>query len=107
MEVLRLPISASQREANLRWLHFLSSLASISSSDLARGAQSAWDMLHEEESLVHITTSSADLDNIWVVEYIAKKSLKLVGFTSSVGQFVHSIIFTVGGVPGIGKTQLG
>lgn len=28
------------------------------------GAQNAWDMLHDEESLMHITTSSADLDNI-------------------------------------------
>lgn len=28
------------------------------------GAQNAWDMLHEEESLTHITTSCADLDGI-------------------------------------------
>ena len=28
------------------------------------GAQSAWDMLQEEEVLVRITTSCADLDNI-------------------------------------------
>ena len=28
------------------------------------GAQSAWDMLQEEETLVRITTACADLDNI-------------------------------------------
>lgn len=28
------------------------------------GAQTAWDMLHEEELLTRITTSSVDIDNI-------------------------------------------
>lgn len=31
---------------------------------IVTGAQSAWDMLQEEETIVHITTSCADLDNI-------------------------------------------
>ncbi|PWA64663.1 RAS associated with diabetes protein 51C [Artemisia annua] len=30
-----------------------------------KGAQSAWDMLQEEETLVRFTTSCADLDNIF------------------------------------------
>ncbi|KAE8679505.1 DNA repair protein RAD51-like protein 3 [Hibiscus syriacus] len=123
MEVLRLPISASQRGKLISAGYTsLSSISSISSSDLARdlkvseteameilkvasqsrgaetsnasssvveGAQSAWDMLHDEESLVHITTSSADLDNI-------------------LGGGIHCKEVTeIGGVPGIGKTQLG
>ncbi|WRX09658.1 DNA recombination and repair protein Rad51-like [Theobroma cacao] len=125
MEIWRLPISASQRGKLISAGYTtLSSLSSISSSDLAReskvsesealdilkfashshsggwemssgncsifeGAQNAWDMLHEEESLVHITTSSADLDNI-------------------LGGGIHCKEVTeIGGVPGIGKTQLG
>ncbi|CAN0889843.1 DNA repair protein RAD51 homolog 3 [Linum grandiflorum] len=31
---------------------------------LVNGAQNAWDILHEEESMTRITTSCADLDNI-------------------------------------------
>ncbi|XP_040954264.1 DNA repair protein RAD51 homolog 3 isoform X1 [Gossypium hirsutum] len=132
MEIWRLPISASQRGKLISAGYTsLSSLSSISSSDLARelkvseseamnilkvashsrgsetsnascsivevldtfqwwaGAQSAWDMLHDEESLMHITTSSADLDNI-------------------LGGGIHCKEVTeIGGVPGIGKTQLG
>ncbi|KAG8486367.1 hypothetical protein CXB51_019830 [Gossypium anomalum] len=154
MEIWRLPISASQRGKLISAGYTsLSSLSSISSSDLARelkvseseamnilnvashsrgpetsnascsiveGAQSAWDMLHDEESLMHITTSSADLDNILgggihckEVTEIGWSSLSLIvnsvlkyKLTTAFGS--ESIIFMlIGGVPGIGKTQLG
>ncbi|OMO78567.1 hypothetical protein CCACVL1_14294 [Corchorus capsularis] len=125
MEICRLPISASQRGKLISAGYTsLSSLSSISASYLAGelkvtesealgilnvashshcggsemssgkssiidGAQSAWDMFHEENSLMHITTSSADLDNI-------------------LGGGIHCKEVTeIGGVPGIGKTQLG
>ncbi|KAG2729669.1 hypothetical protein I3760_01G261000 [Carya illinoinensis] len=111
MEVGRLPISASQRGKLISAGYTtLSSLSSLSPSDLAldlriseneaaeilkvaslgsrldepeggraivNGAQTAWDMLHEDEMFPRITTSCLDLDNV------------------------------LGGVPGIGKTQLG
>ncbi|KAK4848552.1 hypothetical protein QYF36_014477 [Acer negundo] len=93
MEISRLPISASQRGKLISAGYTsLSSLSSVSCSALASeseaveilkvasrgsrlgwsdgtnsvisGAQNAWDMLHEEESLTRITTSCADLDNI-------------------------------------------
>lgn len=44
--------------------HSRGSETSNASCSIVEGAQSAWDMLHDEESLMHITTSSADLDNI-------------------------------------------
>ncbi|KAI3781485.1 hypothetical protein L2E82_11500 [Cichorium intybus] len=59
------------------------------SHTIVKGAQSAWDMLQEEETLVRITTSSLDFDNI-------------LG-----GGIIFKEVTEVGGVPGIGKTQLG
>ncbi|XWS45915.1 hypothetical protein CRYUN_Cryun14cG0020200 [Craigia yunnanensis] len=44
--------------------HSRGSEMSNANCSIVEGAQNAWDMLHEEESLMHITTSSADLDNI-------------------------------------------
>ncbi|SPT17375.1 unnamed protein product [Triticum aestivum] len=53
------------------------------------GAQNAWDMLSEEQSQKHITTGSGDLNGI-------------------LGGGIHCKEVTeIGGVPGIGKTQLG
>ncbi|KAK3195023.1 hypothetical protein Dsin_026333 [Dipteronia sinensis] len=123
MEISRLPISASQRGKLISAGYTsLSSLSSVSSSALAsdlriseseaveilkvasrgsrlgwsdgtnsviNGAQNAWDMLHEEESLTCITTSCADLDNILGGGINCKE------------------VMEIGGVPGIGKTQLG
>ncbi|KAL2460802.1 DNA repair protein [Abeliophyllum distichum] len=124
MEVSSLPISASQRGKLISAGYTsLSSLSSISPSHLAQdlkisenealeilkvasrrsgldridngacaivnGAQTAWDMLHEEESSVRITTSCSDLDDI-------------IG-----GGINCKEVTEVGGVPGIGKTQLG
>ncbi|XP_065859385.1 DNA repair protein RAD51 homolog 3 isoform X2 [Euphorbia lathyris] len=123
MEVSRLPLSATQRGKLISAGYTsLCSLSSVSSSDLARdlkisdsealdilnvasrssrldrvegshsvinGAQNAWDMLHEEKSLTRITTSSADLDNILGGGISCKE------------------VTEIGGVPGIGKTQLG
>ncbi|KAM7508763.1 hypothetical protein LguiA_019216 [Lonicera macranthoides] len=123
MEVCRLAISASQRGKLISAGYTsLSSLSSLSPSDLARelkisdnealeilkaashgsrldgtggshavvnGAQTAWDMLCEEDLLTHITTSCADLDNI-------------LG-----GGINCNEVTEIGGVPGIGKTQLG
>lgn len=122
MEVGRLPISPSQRgkliSAGYTTLY---SLSSVSPSDLARdlkisdseaheilkvahtsrvdrsdgsraivdGAQTAWDMLHEEELFTRITTSCEDLDNILGGGINCKE------------------VTEIGGVPGIGKTQLG
>ncbi|KAF8369508.1 hypothetical protein HHK36_032472 [Tetracentron sinense] len=56
---------------------------------IVNGAQTAWDMLHEEEFITRITTSSADLDNILGGGICCKE------------------VTEIGGVPGIGKTQLG
>ncbi|CAN1345992.1 DNA repair protein RAD51 homolog 3 [Linum perenne] len=56
---------------------------------LVNGAQNAWDILHEEESMTRITTSCADLDNILGGGISCKE------------------VTEIGGVPGIGKTQLG
>ncbi|KAL2460812.1 DNA repair protein [Abeliophyllum distichum] len=124
MEVSSLPISASQRGKLISAGYTsLSSLSSISPSHLAQdlkisenealeilkvasrrsgldridngacaivnGAQTAWDMLHEEESSVRITTSCSDLDDILGGGINCKE------------------VTEVGGVPGIGKTQLG
>ncbi|CAK7347896.1 unnamed protein product [Dovyalis caffra] len=57
---------------------------------IAVDPQNAWDLLHEERSLMtHITTSCVDLDDI-------------LGGGISCKQVTE-----IGGVPGIGKTQLG
>ncbi|MBA0680254.1 hypothetical protein Goari_011963 [Gossypium aridum] len=100
--------------------HSRGSETSNASCSIVEGAQSAWDMLHDEESLMHITTSSADLDNILgggihckEVTEIGWSSLSLIvnsvlkyKLTTAFGS--ESIIFMlIGGVPGIGKTQLG
>ncbi|KAG1359571.1 putative DNA repair protein RAD51 [Cocos nucifera] len=59
------------------------------SESLHGGAQTAWDMLSEEQMQKHITTGCEDLDTI-------------------LGGGIHCKEVTeVGGVPGIGKTQLG
>uniref|UniRef100_A0A2P2IUS0 DNA repair protein RAD51 homolog 3 n=1 Tax=Rhizophora mucronata TaxID=61149 RepID=A0A2P2IUS0_RHIMU len=123
MEVTRLPLSATQRGKLISTGYTsLSSLSSATSSDLARdlnitereaceilkvatstsspdkldgshavvnGAKNAWDMLHEESSLMCITTSCADLDSILGGGINCKQ------------------VTEIGGVPGIGKTQLG
>ncbi|KAF2300510.1 hypothetical protein GH714_013883 [Hevea brasiliensis] len=122
MEVCRLPLSATQRgnsyqQAILLSLPFLLPPLQISrdlkisdgealeilnvasrssrsdnaegSHAIINGAQNAWDMLHEESSLTRITTSSADLDNILGGGISCKE------------------VTEIGGVPGIGKTQLG
>ncbi|XP_061997956.1 DNA repair protein RAD51 homolog 3 isoform X2 [Rosa rugosa] len=123
MEVGRLPLSASQRGKLISAGYTtLASLSSISPSDLARdlkvpeseafemlkvaklgcgleqpdkhtaivnGAQTAWDILNEEKLLPRITTSCADLD-------------KILG-----GGINCKEVTEIGGVPGIGKTQLG
>ncbi|OAY37535.1 DNA repair protein RAD51 homolog 3 isoform X3 [Manihot esculenta] len=59
------------------------------SQTIIHGAQNAWDMLQEESSLTRITTSCADLDNI-------------LG-----GGITCKEVTEIGGVPGIGKTQMG
>ncbi|KAF5953036.1 hypothetical protein HYC85_010980 [Camellia sinensis] len=123
MEVLRLAVSATQRGKLISAGYTsLSSLSSLSPSDLARdlqiseseaseilkavshcgrldnsdgshaivtGAQTAWDMFHEEDLSRCITTSCADLDNILGGGINCKE------------------VTEIGGVPGIGKTQLG
>ncbi|KAK3411697.1 hypothetical protein EUGRSUZ_I00435 [Eucalyptus grandis] len=122
MEVGRLPISAALKGKLVSAGYTsLSLLSSLSPSHLARdlnisenealdilkhaphdgridtsgghhiisGAQTAWDMLHEEELLTRITTSSVDIDNI-------------LG-----GGISCREVTEIGGVPGIGKTQLG
>ncbi|KAI3753163.1 hypothetical protein L2E82_25209 [Cichorium intybus] len=75
---------------------FLSTVTSLYRSEststshtIVKGAQSAWDMLQEEETLVLITTSSLDFDNILGGGIICKE------------------VTEIGRVPGIGKTQLG
>ncbi|XAR63181.1 ATP diphosphatase [Bertholletia excelsa] len=123
MEVWKLPISATQR-GKLAGAGYtsLSSLSSITPSDLARdlqiseneaseilksasscglldnsgrshasvtGAQTAWDMLLEEDLCRRITTSCTDLDDILCGGITCKE------------------VTEIGGVPGIGKTQLG
>ncbi|CAH9102341.1 unnamed protein product [Cuscuta epithymum] len=123
MEISSLPISASLRGKLISAGYTsLSSLFSVSSSDLARdlnilenaalgilevashraglgkttrchdvvsGAQNAWDMLHQEELCGRITTCCTDLDQI-------------LG-----GGISCQEVTEIGGVPGIGKTQLG
>ncbi|PON34628.1 DNA recombination and repair protein [Parasponia andersonii] len=56
---------------------------------IVNGAQTAWEMLHEEQLFPRITTSCADLDNILGGGINCKE------------------VTEIGGVPGIGKTQLG
>ncbi|CAL5331423.1 unnamed protein product [Camellia sinensis] len=56
---------------------------------IVTGAQTAWDMFHEEDLSRCITTSCADLDNILGGGINCKE------------------VTEIGGVPGIGKTQLG
>ncbi|KAK6162526.1 hypothetical protein DH2020_002367 [Rehmannia glutinosa] len=124
MEVSSLPISASHRGKLISaGYSSLSSLSSVSPSKLAQdlkisenevleilkvvsarkwvdkienrshaimnGAQTAWDILHEEESSICITTSCSDLDEILGGGIRCKE------------------VTEIGGVPGIGKTQLG
>ncbi|XP_050386473.1 DNA repair protein RAD51 homolog 3 [Argentina anserina] len=123
MEVGRLPLSASQRGKLISAGYTtLASLSRLSPSHLARdirvteteaseilrvtslgcgleqseehtatvhGGQSAWDILNEETLLPRITTSCADLDNILGGGINCKE------------------VTEIGGVPGIGKTQLG
>lgn len=123
MEVWRLPISPTQRGKLISAGYTsLSSLSSLSPSHLAldlqvteteaseilkavshccgsnkpngshaivAGAQTAWDMLHEEDLSIQITTSCADLDSILGGGIRCKE------------------VTEIGGVPGIGKTQLG
>ncbi|KAM0864354.1 hypothetical protein ACQ4PT_043959 [Festuca glaucescens] len=58
-------------------------------SGVLKGAQNAWDMLSEEQSQKHISTGSSDLSDI-------------------LGGGIHCKEVTeIGGVPGVGKTQLG
>nr|XP_043622188.1 DNA repair protein RAD51 homolog 3 isoform X2 [Erigeron canadensis] len=118
MEVVKLPLAASQKGKLISAGYTsIASLSSIPPSQLSRetealeilknvsdgtrlestsssltivnGAQSAWDMLQEEETLMRITTSCADLDNILGGGISCKE------------------VTEIGGVPGIGKTQLG
>ncbi|XP_019710898.1 DNA repair protein RAD51 homolog 3 isoform X1 [Elaeis guineensis] len=123
MEIANLPISPSHRAKLLSAGYTtFSSLSAVSPSQLARdlnialqeasdilkvvsditrseslhggnailkGAQTAWDMLSEEQMQKRITTGCDDLDTI-------------------LGGGIHCKEVTeVGGVPGIGKTQLG
>ncbi|KAM6584060.1 hypothetical protein CsatB_011062 [Cannabis sativa] len=124
MEVAGLPISPSQRGKLISAGYTtISSLTSLSPHHLARdlnipeeeavqilgaaashnsrldtsdgghsivnGAQTAWDMFREEQSSLRITTSCADFDNILGGGINCKE------------------VTEIGGVPGIGKTQLG
>ncbi|XP_052179769.1 DNA repair protein RAD51 homolog 3 isoform X2 [Diospyros lotus] len=123
MDILRMAVSATQRGKLIAAGYTsLSSLSSISPPVLARdlqipeseaseilkaasqsvrldnsngchaiiaGAQTAWDMLNEEDTSRCITTSCADLDNILGGGINCKE------------------VTEIGGVPGIGKTQLG
>ncbi|KAL7592014.1 hypothetical protein Lser_V15G31776 [Lactuca serriola] len=132
MEVLKSPLSASQKgkliSAGYTSINLLSSVSpshlalelkiseaealeilktvsdgsrsesTSTSCTIVKGAQSAWDMLQEEETLVRITTSSSDFDNI-------------LGGGISCKEVTEIDVFCpfplLGGVPGIGKTQLG
>ncbi|KAK1262206.1 hypothetical protein QJS04_geneDACA020546 [Acorus gramineus] len=124
MGISCLPIAPSQRAKLISaGYKTLNSLSSVSPSDLARdlnvavheaadilkiasenrlvertfgggqaivpGAQTAWDIFREEQTLKHITTFCDDLDTI-------------LG-----GGIKCKEVTEVGGVPGIGKTQLG
>ncbi|CAI9765186.1 unnamed protein product [Fraxinus pennsylvanica] len=89
----RLDLKISENEA-LEILKVASPRSELDITDngacpIVNGAQTAWDMLHEEESSVRITTSCSDLDDI-------------LG-----GRINCKEVTEVGGVPGIGKTQLG
>ncbi|XP_059318255.1 DNA repair protein RAD51 homolog 3 isoform X2 [Lycium ferocissimum] len=76
-EILRV---ASQRRASER---------SNGTTSMVNGAQSAWEMLNEEQSLGRIITSCSELDDILGGGISCKE------------------VTEIGGVPGIGKTQLG
>ncbi|KAL8152915.1 hypothetical protein V2J09_010675 [Rumex salicifolius] len=121
MELMRMAISSSQRGKLISTGYTsVSSLLSVSPSQLSRdlsiseveaneilkaashgrmeqsdnqpvisGAQSAWDMLHEDDFSTRITTSCPDLDSILGGGISCKE------------------VTEIGGVPGIGKTQLG
>ncbi|XP_043698520.1 DNA repair protein RAD51 homolog 3-like isoform X1 [Telopea speciosissima] len=122
MEVRNLPLSPTQRAKLISAGYTtLSSLSALSPPHLARdlniseyealeilkvvasqssrtfdgtkaivvGAQTAWDMLHEEDFITRITTSCTELDNILGGGISCKE------------------VTEIGGVPGIGKTQLG
>ncbi|XP_011628330.1 DNA repair protein RAD51 homolog 3 isoform X2 [Amborella trichopoda] len=120
MEIWSLPFSPSQRakllSAGYTYLHSFSHLSPSAlaadldvspqeASDVLRvvtqagmmrkpdsivaGAQTAWDILCEDRTMNHITTSCEDLDGILGGGISCKE------------------ITEVGGVPGIGKTQLG
>ncbi|KAK6920282.1 DNA recombination and repair protein Rad51-like, C-terminal [Dillenia turbinata] len=120
MEIDTLPISASMRGKLISTGYIsLASLSSISPSQLAQdfrvreseaveilkvasvngrvgnsdgfvaGAQTAWDMLREEEFASRITTSCKEFDHILGGGISCKE------------------VTEIGGVPGIGKTQIG
>ncbi|CAN8318560.1 unnamed protein product [Cochlearia groenlandica] len=87
-------------------------------SSVINGATNAWDMLHEEESLSRITTSCSDLDNI-LGGGISCRDVTEIGLISNLVMFVFLLsdfldnkrfnlgLCSAGGVPGIGKTQIG
>ncbi|XP_077235561.1 RAS associated with diabetes protein 51C isoform X2 [Tasmannia lanceolata] len=85
-------LNISDHEA-LEILKFASHSNRLDMSDgshaLVNGAQTAWDMLCDEQTVRHITTSCEDLDTILGGGINCKE------------------ITEIGGVPGIGKTQLG
>ncbi|XP_071699648.1 DNA repair protein RAD51 homolog 3 [Rutidosis leptorrhynchoides] len=89
---LALELNISEKEA-LEILKCVSDGSRLESTSNSRaivtGAQNAWDMLQEEESLVRITTSCQDLDRILGGGISCKE------------------VTEIGGVPGIGKTQMG
>ncbi|KAL4562810.1 hypothetical protein LXL04_026841 [Taraxacum kok-saghyz] len=86
---LELKISESEALEILNTISDSNSETTSTSCSIVKGAQSAWDMLQEEETLVRITTSSSDFDNILGGGISCKE------------------VTEIGGVPGIGKTQLG
>lgn len=71
-------------------------------------------MLHEEEALPRITTSCSDLDKILGggiscrdVTEIGKPHLLYRDWQQQVIVLIFCLLFSAGGVPGIGKTQIG
>ncbi|XP_069154258.1 DNA repair protein RAD51 homolog 3 isoform X2 [Solanum lycopersicum] len=136
MEVSSLPISASLRAKLISGGYTsISSLFSVSHSDVARdlkisenqaleilrvasrrrgsersngtssivnGAQSAWEMLNEEKLLGRITTSCSELDDILGGGISCKEVTEIV-----LSMKINYLLIVSGGVPGIGKTQLG
>lgn len=58
------------------------------------GAQTAWDMLHEEEMFPRITTSCVDLDNILGGGINCKEVTEIGSFSSSlIG--IHAMLFPI------------